>query len=35
MGWWICFFVSSLCIVMYLLYIKGLAVSKRIRAILK
>ncbi len=34
MGWWICFFVSSFCIVMYLLYIKGLAVSKRIRAIL-
>lgn len=34
MDWWICFFILLFCTVMYLLYIKGLAVSKSIQAIL-
>lgn len=34
MDWWICFFILLFCTVMYLLYIKGLAASKSIQAIL-
>ncbi len=34
MGWWICFFILPFSIVMYLLYIKGLAVSKSTQAVL-
>ena len=34
MDLWICFFILLFCTVMYLLYIKGLAVSKSIQAIL-
>lgn len=34
MDWWTCLFILSFCILMYFLYIKGLAASKNIRAIL-
>ena len=34
MDWWTCFFILPFCFVIYLLYIKGLAVSKSIQAIL-